>query len=147
MYHVAFFNLMQVVASAYALRLGGAPERLAGIVLMAAAVATHFLYLQDAIPYLSIHVGVVAVDLCLLAVLVVLALYADRFWPIWMAALQMLGTIAHLAKAIEPGVVSTAYAVLVVVWSYPMLLILAAATLRHRQRLNDAGSDLDWSVR
>ena len=147
MRHIAIFNLLQILASAYAFTRGGVPERLAGTFLLVAAVATRLAFLSEITPYVSVDTSIVVVDLCLLAVLVALALYADRFWPIWMAALQALGATAHLVRVVEPSVVSMAYVILVAVWSYPMVLILAAATLRHRRRLKQAGSDLDWSVR
>ena len=147
MNHIFAFNLAQVVASAYAFARGGVPERLAGILLLVAAVTTRVFFLSSLEPYLNVEVGILAVDVLLLSALVGLALYADRFWPIWLAALQALGAGAHLVKAIEPSVVSMAYAILVAVWSYPMILVLAAATLRHRRRLRRTGSDLDWSVR
>lgn len=145
--HIVLFNVIQVLASAYAFTRGGVPERMAGAFLLVAAIATRMLFLSEVTHYVSVDVAIASLDVCLLAILVVLALYADRFWPIWMAALQALGTMAHLAKAIEPSVVSMAYVILLAVWSYPMVIILAIGTLRHRRRLSAAGTDLDWSVR
>lgn len=145
--HVSAFNLLQLLVSGYAVMRGGAPERLAGILQLAAAALTRAFFLSSGSPYLTVEFGILAVDVALLAALVALALYADRFWPIWLAALQALGAGAHLVKAIEPSVVSMAYAILVIAWSYPMVIILAVGTLRHRRRLAAVGADLDWSVR
>lgn len=145
--HIAVFNLIQLLVSVYAVLRGGVPERLAGILLLLAAGLTRMFFLASGAPYLSVEIGILLVDVVLLAALVALALRADRFWPIWLAALQALGTGAHLVKAIEPSVVSMAYAILVGFWSYPMIFILAAGTLRHRRRLAADGSDLDWSFR
>lgn len=147
MIYILVFNLIQVLASLYAFVRGGAPERLAGALLLIAALLTRLFFLASISPYIGIEAGILAVDLLLLVALVTLALRADRFWPIWLAALQALGTAAHIAKAIDPGVVSLAYAILLSVWSWPMVLILAVATLRHQRRLATFGRDLDWSVR
>ncbi|WP_375395189.1 hypothetical protein [uncultured Sphingomonas sp.] len=147
MVYIVVFNLIQLLASLYAFLRGGAPERLAGGLLLIAALLTRIFFLGSVSPYFGIEIGILAVDVVLLVALVMLALYADRFWPIWLAALQALGAGAHIAKAIDPTVVSMAYAILLSVWSYPMVLILAAATLRHQRRIAVAGSDLDWSVR
>lgn len=144
--HITVFNFLQILASTYALARGGAPERLAGLLLLVAAITTRAFFLASVEPYVTVELGILAVDLVLLVALVTLALFADRFWPIWLAALQALGAGAHLVKAIEPGVVSMAYAILVAVWSYPMILILTAATLRHRRRSHQIGWELDWSV-
>lgn len=145
--HVYAFNLLQLLVSAYAVFRGGAPERLAGILQLGAAALTRMFFLSSVAPYLTVELGILLVDLVLLGALVALALYADRFWPIWLAALQALGAGAHLVKAFEPSIVSMAYAILVIAWSYPMVIILAVGTLRHRRRLAKAGVDLDWSVR
>ena len=114
--------------------------------LLVAATLTRLFFLASVSPYVTVEVGILSVDVILLIGLLVLAIYSDRFWPIWLASLQALGAGAHLVKAIEPSVVSVAYAILVAIWSYPMVFILAAATLRHQRRLNEVGSDLDWSV-
>ena len=43
--------------------------------------------------------------------------------------------IGHVLKAIELDLVPIAYAVALRFWAYPILIILAVATWRNRQRL------------
>lgn len=145
MSRVLLFNMLQMLASGYALMRGGAPERLAGIALLAAAFATRMFGQQSALPFSSIEFGVLIVDLTLMAVLLILVLYADRWWTFWAAALHVLGLGAHLARVLSPDIERVAYAILTAAWSYPMLMLLVAGTYRHQQRKQWLGVDRDWS--
>ncbi|WP_242096239.1 hypothetical protein [Sphingomonas sp. CROZ-RG-20F-R02-07] len=143
---VLAFNAFAIGASAYAFAKGGAPERIAGASLLAASMLTRLVRDSGPTGYVHPQLGVLAVDMTLLSVLVVLALYADRFWPFWIVALHALGTTAHVVKAIDPSVLRLAYAILVQAWAYPITVILIVATVRHRRRLLQNGRDPDWSI-
>ena len=136
-----------MIASGYAIARGGAPERIAGLVLLLAAMATWLVQNAVVLPYAHVGVGASLIDVLLLGGLLALAMRADRFWTMWMVALHALGTSAHIAKAIDPDGDRLAYAILVKVWSYPIILILAVATIRHQRRVRSAGTDADWSFR
>jgi hypothetical protein len=69
-----------------------------------------------------------------LAAFVFVALRSDRFWPLWIAGLQLTMSISHLLKAIQPDLVPIAYAAAERFWSYPILAIIAVATWRSHQR-------------
>ena len=139
------FYAIQVVASGYALWRGGAPERLTGLALLIAAASTGFLQRDFPSLFVGVEVGVMIVDVLLLLAMIVITLYADRFWPVWVTALHALGSGAHLAKAISPDVIRLVYAVLAAAWSYPIVLVLVIGTMRHSQRIRARGWDLDWS--
>ena len=145
MSRVLLVNLLQVAASSYAVTRGGAPERIVGMALLAAAIGTHLGLSADGNRFAGVEMGVVIVDLVLLIVLVIVALHADRRWVIWVAALHLLGAGAHLAEAVSPDTTRLAYAILSAAWSYPILILLAIGTLRHGQRLAAQGWDIDWS--
>ena len=58
---------------------------------------------------------------------------SDRFWPLWVAGLQLIDSMSHLMKAIDADLLPTAYGAAERFWSYPILFILfdrrlAAAT-------------------
>lgn len=145
MTRLILFNLLQLGVTAYAVAKGGAPERLIGIGLLAAAVATRLAQTGGLAVGAPLLPGVFAVDLALLALLVGIMIRADRFWPTWVLALQLLGTGAHVVRALDPQVNAQAYAILISIWSYPILLILAAGTVRHVRRTGAPGGDRDWS--
>lgn len=142
---VWLFYAIQVAASGYALLRGGAPERLTGLALLLAAASTSILQWDIPSLFSGLEVGVMIVDLLLLAAMIAITLHADRFWPAWITALHALGSGAHLAKAISPDVIRIVYAVLAAAWSYPIVLVLVIGTVRHSRRIQSRGWDLDWS--
>ena len=144
MERVIIFNLLLMLASGYALWRGGAPERIVGLALLLAGLLTRLAYQPFAVRFVSVDWGVLAIDGLLLVILLVVALYADRFWPLWLAALQALGTGAHLVRGLDYGIEPVAYAILLASWSYPMILLLAIGTARHARR-QQAGPVRDWS--
>lgn len=86
--------------------------------------------------YVSVETGVLIVDLAALAAFTILALRADRFWPIWVSALAGLGVLGHLGRWYAgPDISRRAYAVSLVIWSYPILALIAIGTLNHQRRV------------
>ena len=139
------FNALQVAATAYAFWRGGAPERVTGLSLLLAALATRMFHALGAGRFIDVEIGIMTVDIVLLGVMIAVTLHADRFWPAWVTALHALGLGADLAQAFNPDVIRLAYAVLSVVWSYPIVLLLIIGTMRHSRRVRLRGWDLDWS--
>jgi hypothetical protein len=117
-----------------ALKWGGRDERLAALGFLAATLATQF---ANQSSYQHTEKGVLIIDMLLLAGLVILALRSDRFWPMWAAAFQLVGTTVHFASMAETGDFAWAYAVGLIFWSYPVLVALGLGTWlegRHRRR-------------
>nr|WP_294170969.1 hypothetical protein [uncultured Sphingomonas sp.] len=85
---------------------------------------------------------VALVDLGVLAAFVYVALRSCRFWPLWVAGLQLTTVLAHLLRLISPDLVDIAYQAAMRFWSYPILIILAMAAWRtHRyQQLQPAST-------
>ena len=80
--------------------------------------------------YAHTETGVLLIDAVLLAGLVTLALRSDRFWPIWAAAFQLVGTSVHFASMAETGDFAWAYAVGLIFWSYPVIIALMVGIWR-----------------
>jgi hypothetical protein len=139
------FYAVLTAASGYALWRGGAPERVLGLAMLVAAVSTQLLQDDMAVRFAGVDLNVLLVDLALLGVMLAVTLHADRFWPAWATALHLLGTGAHLARAISPDVIRLTYAVLAAAWSYPIMVLLVIGTVRHASRIRARGWDLDWS--
>lgn len=144
MERVILFNLLLLLASGYAVWRGGGPERIVGISLLLAGLLTRLAYQPFAERFVAVDGGVMMIDLALLAVLLAVALYADRFWPLWLAAFHMLGTGAHFVRGMDHGIEPVAYAILLAAWSYPMILLLIIGTARHDRRKR-AHASRDWS--
>lgn len=143
MLRLILFNGLFVGSCGYALLRGGAPERIA-----AALLALNFELSYLALPHVaarfsSFQGAVFAIDLATLACLFALGAASSRFWPIWLAGLQGAVVLSHLLGA-APGVIAWTYSWAVAAWSYPMLVLLAVATWRHRRRLARYGMDPAW---
>lgn len=138
-----FLGLL-LTCSAYAFRRGGAPERVAAAMILAAVAATIAAGSSVAAKFFVPMWGVLAVDLALMAGLMGLAVRADRFWPILMAALVGLGLFGHLAAIGTLSMQPLVYAISHAASGYPVLLLLAVATARHRRRKTETGSDAAW---
>ena len=83
----------------------------------------------------------------LLAVLIAVALWANRFWPIWIASLQLFALLVHIAKAYQQDVLPIVYFAVISRIAYPMLAMLVIGTACHFQRMRRYGADPDWSDR
>ena len=114
-----------VGSSAMAWKWGGRDERLAAIAFIMATLVSRLIDQSD---FGSTQTTVMIVDTALLTALVVLALRSDRFWPIWAAAFQLVGTMVHVASMAESGNFAWAYAVGLIFWSYPVMIALAVGT-------------------
>lgn len=143
--HVLIYLAVLVLCSAYALMRGGAPERLGVAILLGAIVASHFAPPSGVLRFAQLETGLLLVDAAMLFCVVVLALRAQRYWPMWMAAILLDTVITHLLM-LSPPLMPWSYSVMVAAWSYPHPLLLAAGAWRHRKRIHRYGTDPAWSA-
>lgn len=143
--HVLIFYGIQFAACLYAVRAGGLPERLVAIMMAVAALATSAVPWQSHRSFWMIEEQRVYIDVALMIGLAVLALRANRFWPIWVAALHLLAVGVHGVRAYDPAVLPIVYAKLVGWIAYPMVVVLIWGVRRHRQRVMAGGPEGDWS--
>jgi len=144
---IMLFTALLIGCCGYALWRGGAPERIVGAALAAAYVATVLTYSSLPQRFVAVEIGTLAVDLTLLVVLVAVAVCADRFWPFIVGGLHLSSVGAHLLKYLDVNMIRVTYALMIAMWSYPMLIALAIGTRRHQLRLKRQGYDLAWTVR
>lgn len=141
------FLMLLVVCCGYALWRGGAPERVgAGLLLGAYVIDSAVHRLVDGLGYATPAMGSVLLDTMLLVALVVLAWRADRFWPLWLGGWQACAVVGHLARMLNPGMVSTGYAIQAQIWAYPMVAAIGVATWRHRGRVTRGDPDPGWKI-
>jgi hypothetical protein len=125
---------------------GGAPERIGAAILTVGSLLTYAALSSTATIYRSLEVGVFLVDVATLLGFMVLALRADRLWPLCLSALQLVGTAGHAVKLVDPLVLPYAYAFALRFWGYPMVLILMLGARNHQKRLTRNGVDRSWST-
>lgn len=143
------FRLALIATVVYALIRGGRDERIVAITCILGSLATHFLISPAYERFQSVETAVMLIDGTVLGAFVVVALQSNRFWPLWVAGLQLTTLLSHLLKTIEANLIPRAYSASLAFWAYPILLILAVGTWRARRRSLDevavpghSGSDL-----
>lgn len=141
--NVVVFNVILAIVCGYALWRGGAPERIAAV-LFAGAAAMTFASMYS-YGFRTVSELYLLLDIALFVAITALSLWADRFWPGWVAALQLMVLAAHGVRASHPDLLPFIYYVATAKLAYPMILLLGVGTIRHRARLARWGSDLDWS--
>jgi hypothetical protein len=141
-----FFNALLFGCWFYALLRGGGPEKAVATILVVGSLATGFVVSDMAHRFTTVEIGIFAVDIVALIALLTVALFAERYWPLWVVALHTVGIAAHAVRLIEPGIIRWAYAFAIAFWSYPMLLLIIVGTWRHQQRLARFGADKSWST-
>lgn len=144
MLRIACFLTLLFLATVYALRKGGGPERAMALILLAMLVADQFLHLIAPAQFTTLDAGHLAIDLAAAAATLALALTAHRFWPLGAAALQLLPLLAHFSRVADISMHPIAYLTMQVFASWLLPPLLALGTWRHRKRLQTFGSDRSW---
>ena len=118
----------------YALWRGRKYEQLSALIFIGASVASVVARSALQENYSAVARSDLMIDSLVLIALVAVALRSDRFWPLWVAGLQLTISMSHILKAIQPDLVPIAYAAAERFWSYPTLIILFIGAWRQHQR-------------
>jgi len=126
MIRIAFYYLLVAAVIVAAFRRGDRETRIAAtICLLASLLSTTLMTFHR-----GVAVGVAIIDVGVLAFFVALALRTCRFWPLWVAGLQLTTVMGHGLRLLQPEMVNFAYAAAMRFWAYPILIILMIAALR-----------------
>lgn len=123
---------------AYAWWRGGQDERIVALTCLAGTAATLLVISPLRQRYASVEGGLLVVDLAVLAGFIAVALRSKRFWPLWVAGLQLTTSIGHVLKGIDQDLLPRAYGAALQFWSYPILIILVVGTYRRHIRQHPA---------
>jgi hypothetical protein len=139
-----FFNvalsIIFIATCGIAFRWGGFDERLTACAFIANAILTNLVSEFDPNRYAHTATLQFYADVALLAMLLVLALRSDRFWPMWAAAFQLILILVHTGSGFQTGNFAWAYYAALIFWSFPLMLALAAGTWL------EARSRREWDV-
>ena len=132
--HQYLFRALLIASCGYALWRGRGEERIVAIACLLAVAATKFVVSPLSTRYAGVEAGLLLIDLAMLTAFVAIALRSERFWPLWVAGLQLTGSTAHLMKQVSPDLLPKAYGAAAALWSYPILIILAVGVWRGQRR-------------
>lgn len=128
------FRLLLAVVVIYALVRGHRDERMVAYICVLGALVSHLLVSPLSERYDDVELGVLAVDIGVLIGFVAVALRSERFWPLWVAGLQLTTVIGHALKGIQSDLLPHAYGAALQFWSIPILFILFFGTWRTARR-------------
>jgi len=123
----------------YAFLRGGRAERFTAASLLVATYSTVLVASPMAMRFQSVELPIMMVDSAFFLVLLGISLRTEKFWPLWLTAMQGLTILSHLAPYV-PHVLPWAYGNALAIWSYPMLIVLGLAVHRHRRGRKAGGS-------
>ena len=130
------FRLFLALVVLYALLRGSRDERHVALICLVGTVLTTLVLSPLAERFATVERPVMLVDLAVLAGFIVVALRSERFWPLWVAGLQLTTIMGHVVKEVDLAMLPRAYGAALNFWAYPIVLILAIGTWRTQRRLN-----------
>ena len=121
----------------FAMWRGGPPERLAGLFLLVANVLTFILPDRR---WNDVQFNVMWLDIVAFLLFIALALLADRWWTLWLAGLQGLCVMLHLAFWAQMKITSLVYSTGLNIIGYAVFATLLTGTISYvrRERRNQA---------
>jgi hypothetical protein len=128
------FRIFLGLVALYAMLRGSRDARLVGVICVVGALTTHLVISPLSQRFESVETPVMMVDIAVFAGFLFVALRSDRFWPLWIAGLQLTTMMGHIMKAIDVELLPRAYAAAMAFWAYPIVLILAIGTYRQQRR-------------
>ena len=137
--------LMFMAAGGYALSRGGAPEKIAAkivVVWVFTDVAYHLLFGPSG--FIIVDPAHLVIDGAELVAITWLALRANRVWPIWAAAAQVMTFTGHIVALIEPGGMARAYWAMTQLPPYIQLLAIVFGVAFHDRRFRRIGNYRSW---
>ena len=132
-----FFRILLAIVALYALLRGRRDERIVCGILVVGVIATHLVISPVQNRFAGVEMAVMTVDLLVFVGFLWVALVSERFWPLWIAGLQLTTIIGHVLKSMDTTLFPRAYGAALVFWSYPIVLILAIGTWRTHRRKAD----------
>lgn len=139
-----YFSLVCVMLL-FAIRRGGAPER-AVLAILAVSDAVDLVYHGIAGPSNFSRVDYVhlVIDTVTLSGLLWVALGANRFWPLPVCSLQLIGVTSHIAILLGAPGIRGMYWAMITVPHYLQLLVALAGFVAHVRRTEKFGRYRDW---
>lgn len=143
-------NVLVVLICGSALIWGSAPERAVAAVWLIVFELAGFVYRtvlgNEAVQLASFDAFLTTIDIVAGVLWIGIALYANRNYTLWIAALQVLAIFAHLARVLSDLVSPVTYVAMVVAPGWLQLIVLAIGLIRHIRRERIHGPYRDWRI-
>nr|WP_314442489.1 hypothetical protein [uncultured Sphingomonas sp.] len=127
---VLFFYLLLASLVAITFWRGKTDERVAAGICVAGTLLTVLVGNKLEVGTSSFDIAAFLVDAGVFAAFLLLAMRSDRFWPLWVAGLQLTTTTVHLLMMLSPAMPGMVFGAALAFWSYPIVLLIALGALR-----------------
>ena len=131
------YYLVLFLVCGYAFVRGRTDERIVAAICLAASIASALVVSSWNSPFSAVEAGILMVDVATLGGFTFVALRSERFWPLWVAGLQLTTLLSHAFKAWRIDLLPEAYAAAARLWVYPIFLIIVIGTWRGSRRRAD----------
>lgn len=145
---VSISLVLFLVTGLFAFLRGGPPERIAATVIVGwiiADVLYHLVFGPSGFD--SVDPVHVFLDVGVLIAIGSLALRANRVWPLWAAAAQLICVTGHLVAYLEPGGMRRAYWAMTQIPPFIQLFALLLGAIAHTARISRLGPYRSWRYR
>ena len=142
----AVFLTIWLVAIAIAMTRGKSPERLGAAILLGMAPLQIALRAVFPLQYDNIDPATLLTDAVAAIAFLAVALHANRIWPLWTCALQLIVLIGHAVRYLDIAAPPGAYGVMIKAPTYLQCLILIGGTHRSRQIASSTVSYPSWRI-
>lgn len=146
-YRVELQHIASVVLALAIWRWGAGPERWLIGVFLATMIVPVYIFMELNVvaatggPYAWLYL---LIDLVALVGFGLIAINANRNYPLWIAGFQLVAIGAHASKELVDGISPLAIAILVIGPSYAQLLLIFGGFVRHVQRERRFGPYREW---
>lgn len=132
-----------------ALIWGGGPERLIAVtwlVLFELSIELYRNVFGAEYKLTEVDLFLASTDILAGMIWIAVALYANRNYPLWIAAMQLLAVTAHVARGLVEAISPIAYIAMVIAPGWFQLIFLAIGLTRHVMRKRKYGPYRDWRI-
>ncbi|WP_435418576.1 hypothetical protein WAB17_03115 [Parerythrobacter aurantius] len=145
-YEGTILNVASVALFVAALLAGGGPERACAGTLLGMVVMdrTYHAFFGPSDTFAVIDPWHLLLDTAALVCFVTVSLQANRFYPMVLAAAQLVAFTAHIVRMLAEPVTSLSYYLLFTIPFWFQLLVVAGGIARHLRRTRRLGPYRDW---
>lgn len=136
-----------VVLFVQALRRGAAPERILTTTLLGMLVFDRIYHLMTggrAVLIMGVNLGHFGIDAIGLAIFLTVALRANRSYPLWIGAAQLIAFSSHIYPLMDRDVHWAAYLAMSIMPSYVQTMAMGLGLIAHMRRQKTPGSYRSW---
>jgi hypothetical protein len=139
------FGLVGLLSAAV-LRWGAGPEKICMATLFAVTLGdpVYHILIKRAPIYGSVDLGHLVIDVGVAAIFVAVALRANRIYPLWLAAFQLVSVLSHFAREVTASFPKLAYGLMSYGPFYIILMIMAGGLIFHARRTRYLGRYRSW---